>query len=173
METLIPPHGDAKIADSITPIQVIKSDGNLTLAAVTGVWTDVDPGGSAAARPLDIVIPNVKAGQWVYVEMNALSGAAATGVPLDMFTVVGGVSINGFSGNDLGQVGWFLPNSTVGMSVTGGRSYQLLEEDIENGSVRLRLRHRNLSGATTRTISASAANGPFVLEGRGPLGQGV
>ena len=55
---------------------VTKSDADLGILKVTS-WADADTGGSAAARPLDLVVPNVSAGQWVTLSTSqARSGHA-------------------------------------------------------------------------------------------------
>lgn len=149
------------------PIVVTKSDANLALSQTQNTWADVDPGGSAAARPLDLVIPGVKAGQWVEVEPNFYSGSTSAGIYLDVFAIVGGVPVSQFGLANEGVSGWTLLISTARF-ITGSRSKKLVSGDIENDSVRLRLRSRNAT-TISRAIAASAGNS-FVLEGRGPFG---
>lgn len=159
---------------ALTPIQVRKTDANILLAAVSGTWTDVDTTGTAAARTYDLVIPDVTEGQWVRVDLAGFSGASSNGgTALDAVTIVAGAKVNHLSGNTtIGMPQWFLVNA-VNVWLAGGCSYQVQAGDIDGGSVRIRLQHKNPSGSATRAISASAASGPLILEGRGPFGQGV
>jgi hypothetical protein len=151
------------------PVRTVKSDANLVMAANTPNWTDLDPGGTAAARPLDVVIPDVEAGQWVEFTPSAYV-ATATGATslLDVFTIVGGAPVHQFGSTEVGISAWFI---SAGVPVNLGTrvSYQVQADDIEDGSVRLRLRFKNLHASTTRNLGAGSGN-RVVLEGRGPFG---
>lgn len=154
-------------AASLAPVRVAKSDANLPVTTVAGTWTDLDTGGTAAARPLDVVIPGVKVGQWVEVEPNATSAAATTNVSLDICTIVAGVPVHHFGDPALiGVTAWFCPSGAL-KHITGAVWYQVQADDIENGSVRLRMRARN-SSTTARAINATGGN-IFTLVGRGPF----
>jgi hypothetical protein len=151
----------------LAPIQVTKADANLVLGIVANTWHDADANGSAAARPLDIVIPNVTAGKWVEVKANLYSPSSAAAVYLDIWTVVAGSPVNQFGSSTTGTVGWLLPASTAWQASNTAR-YQVQAGDIENGSVRLRLRDRNTS-TTARSIGASGGI-VFEMAGVGPFG---
>lgn len=151
---------------TLAPVVVSKNDASLALPTVQGVWTDLDPGGTAAARPLDVVIPNVAAGQWISLYASMHPSNVAQSVQMDVFTVVAGSPVHQFGQSVGGTSTWLLPASTTA-AVSGTRSYQLQSDDIENGSVRLRMRARN-TGTTARNVLA-VSGFEFRMEGRGPF----
>lgn len=157
---------DAAVA-AAAPVRVTKADANLVLGIVANTWHDVDANGSAAARPLDVVIPNVEAGQWVEVAANLYSPNAATAVYLDVFTVVAGAPVHQFGSATTGTVGWLLPSGLAWQASNSAR-YQVQADDIENGSVRLRLRDRNTT-TTARSIGSNSGI-EFEMAGTGPFG---
>jgi hypothetical protein len=149
------------------PVIVSKTDAPLALGVVANTWTDVDPGGTAAARPLDVVIPGLKVGDWVTLAPVLHPTNAATSVQFDAFTIVDGLPVHQF-GAAVGGVSAWLAVSAVTTTLTATRSYQIAEGDLDAaGNVRLRLRSRNLS-TTPRSLNASAGF-EFRLEGRGPF----
>lgn len=155
---------------AMTPIKVISEGAELNLGQVANAWHDVDPAGSAAARPTDVVIPNVVAGQWVAITLDAASFSATPFVRMDCWTIVGGVKVNQFGAavnGNTGIVGWCFAASAFTKS-TGTIHYQVQAGDIENGSVRIRLCDYTNS-TTLRQITAS--NGfRMSLAGTGPFG---
>ena len=157
--------------DALTPVQVRKSDVSLSLSTTSGQWADVDPDGSAAARPLDLVFSDCEVGQWVRADINAAASTGTSGVALDVWTVVGGVARNQFAASTVGLGAWFMANGAAPL-LTGGASRRLTADDIEpDGTVRLRLRSRN-AGTSGRSILA-ASGSTFIFEGRGPFGPGA
>lgn len=160
---------------SSAPIKTRKTDGNISLTATgAGVWADCDSGGSAASRPMDVVIPGCKIGDWVDIVPRAnIAGGATNGLLLDVFTIVSGSPVNALSGGDaLGA--YFIQVSATTM--IGARiSYQVQSGDLENvangvGSVRLRLRYSKTAGTGATLNASSAASNSWVMEGRGPFG---
>lgn len=149
----------ARIA-AATP--VTKVDSNFGFKS-NGVWKDVDAGGTADARPLDLVIPAV-AGDIIYVEPNIVLGNQAVDAYFDVATVVAGAVVNTFSGATAGGIGgWFAPTSIV-YGVTGAAPYTVTAGDIEDGAVRCRLRGK--SGAdVNRTIYAASDSWPLKIGG--------
>lgn len=147
------------------PVRVMKSDVNVTCNG-TGAFADADSDGSAGARPLDIVIPNVEAGQWVRLEPNFQVSSAASPALFDFATIVAGATVNRVSGAAFGVIGWQAPANIVSM-VTGGLSYQVVAGDIENGSVRFRLQ-QFIANGQNRVIGANGGVVAF-LEGWGPF----
>lgn len=153
------------------PIKVI-SDTSLACGTAQSTWHDLDPSGSAAAKPLDLVVPNVTAGQWVCVTPNLASGGSSSAfVGLDIWTIVAGVPVHNFgptpAGVNGGVSGWKL-NASVLSPITGAAWYQVQQSDIENGAVRLRLRDYN---ATTTARSLTAGSGYRIeLVATGPFG---
>lgn len=151
-----------------SPIVVSKADASPTILDSTS-WKDVDTGGSAAARPLDLVVPDVKAGQWVTLTINGYSGSAASGGSVDFVTVVSGAKVNHVGNATAGVTGWVIDNNTI-KHLNGSIDYQVQSADIENGAVRFRLQTiRTLGSATTRALLAT---GGFALRmaARGPFG---
>jgi hypothetical protein len=151
------------------PIVVTKGDGNFALSTTVGSWVDIDAGGNASARPFDLVFPNVSAGQWITVEPFAWSASTSGAVLLDAWTIVGGAAVNRFGSGDNGGVPvspWALA-ANVAQAMSGSKSYQVKVEDIENGSVRVRLRSRHVSGAARSLLGIFGYE--VRLEGRGPF----
>lgn len=155
------------LAIPAAPVVVSKTDAAIVLSTTQNTWADIDAGGTAAARPLDLVIPGVAVGQWVSVNPVMHPTNAATSVQFDIFTIVAGAPVHQFGGATTGVSAW-LAQSSVTEKLTAVRSYQLQAGDIENGAVRLRMRSRNLT-TTARSLNASAGF-EFRLEGRGPFG---
>lgn len=153
-----------------SPIVVKKNapSGVIALTQST-VWKDIDPDGTAAARPLDLVIPGVSPGDWVRVTPNFYYSILAgnNGAYVDIFTVVDGVAVNHPGDAEGGIAGWMIEGGLAGR-VSGPVSLQVTADDIENDSVRLRLRYK-LAAAATRGIWAGLYDVEFRLEGDGPF----
>lgn len=161
---LAPPH--VTVGPVTTPVS--KADGDISLT-VNNAWHDVDSSGSASARSLDIVIPNVFAGQWVEGYLNSSALTASSGLCyFDFVTIVAGVKVNHFSVQGSGQfgpVGWqCIANSEH--KLTGNINRQLVAGDIENGAVRIRLQCRTFTATSTLRAQAGL---PFQAWGRGPF----
>lgn len=153
----------------LSPVIVRKSDANLTLA-VNAAYQDVDPSGTASSRDLDIVIPNVAVGQWVDFVMNILVTSSTVACAFDVFTVVSGAVVHKF-GSPTSLSGptpsaWFA-EANKSLAAQGSVAYQIQTGDVENGSVRLRVRSLQASGAAR--VIFSAGGGLFLAEGRGPF----
>lgn len=161
------------IRKSAAPVLVRKTDANVSLPNNAGVFTDCDGGGSAASRPMDVVIPNCKVGDWVSIQPRALVAAGSAGLILDAFTVVAGAAVHAVSGGGaFGLGGWFV-GAGLTAPVIGVVSYQVQTGDLENvangiGSVRFRLKYVKGTG-TAGTINASGG-WAWDMEGRGPFG---
>lgn len=158
----------------VAPVPVTKSDANVSLASTgTANWTDCDAGGSAASRPMDVVIPNCKIGATVSIQLAAFVSAGSAGLPLDAWTIVSGSPVHAVSGGaSLGVPSWWV---VAGASAAIGAtwSYVVQSGDLENvtggyGTVRLRLKYVKSTG-TAGTINASSSL-PWRMEGRGPFG---
>jgi hypothetical protein len=145
-------------------IIVTKGDASISVVNTSAAWVDSDPGGNAAARPLDLVVPNVRAGDWIEVEPLLLADNTAGFVRLRFATIVAGALVNTVPSGEAPPGCWALLSSVYDKAV-GALSYQLQAGDIENGSVRLRLQHVSTN---TRTLFAST---PYTLrlEARGPF----
>lgn len=156
----------------VTPIVTRRTSGDLTLTASTSAWAPVDPTGSTAARDLDIVFSGVVAGQQVRLGVNAFLGNQATAVYLDFWSVVAAAKVNAISSGTSSSVngvgGWVSPASFFGFPA-GSVPYTIQAGDIENGSARFRLYYKTGSAAS-KTLYASTAAWPIILEGSGPFG---
>lgn len=152
---------------SVTPIQVVRSSGNFPISQTTE-WTDLDPGGSGFARPLDIVLPGMKVGdhfEFRVANLNLTTGAYFLGT---VFVIKGGVAHRNLSSSLYGYSPWSKVNSTAGdlIPVSGPR-FTVKEGDLESdGSIRLRFRYQLTTG--TRNVTA-VPDVPVIFEGRGPL----
>lgn len=165
--TISPPAAPGRLA----PIVVERTAGALSMGIVANTWHDLDTGGSAASRPLDVVIPGVRAGDWVGIDPDFSSNATAAAAYLDIFTIVAGAPVHRFGGDrspsSVGGNGSWVAAAGTGLNVAATIWYQLDATDIENGAVRLRLRDCNVT-TTARTVNAVAAV-PFRMAGRGPF----
>lgn len=151
----------------LSPIVVSKIDANLTLIG-NSTWKDFETAGSAASRPMDVVIPNVKATDWVSINADAFYGNEASNVFVTMATIVGGAVVNRFrAANTLGVQSWTGLASAFS-KMAGQAHYQLVAGDIENGAVRLRQQYFITTGQPNHTVFASAGFA-WTLEGRGPF----
>lgn len=151
----------------LAPITAEKTDADLPLVNTSGTWTDLDPNGTASSRPLDVVIPNVTAGQWVRLEMLGLYSNTAAIAKLDAATIVDGAAVNRISGDTTnGVLTWIGLGSTFS-KIAGGISYQVQAGDLDDGAVRLRIQYIS-NGA--KTIYAATAGYTLRIEGSGPFG---
>lgn len=135
-----------------------------------GAWNDCDSSGIAHARRGDIVIPNVAPGQWVEWGLSAYAGAPTAGIFLDAWTIVDGVAINKF----MGQLSGGGPSSYLLLEgkdgAVGGTTlqYKVKPEDIEGGSVRIRLRQKG--SAQPQLIMYGTVGFAIQIWGNGPIG---
>lgn len=166
-------YGGSKPVAKLAPVKVRKADANISLPSTGGGnWTDCDTGGTAASRPMDVVIPGCKVGDWVEVAPRALIAAGSAGLPLDVFTIVDGAAVNAISGGDaLGA--WFIAASATTM-IGSRASYQVQSGDLENvvggvGSLRLRLKYVKSTGTAGTINATSASSTSWTMEGRGPF----
>lgn len=154
------------------PITVSKEDGNVVVTGPgLGTWLDVDPDGSAASRPRDVVFPGCKAGDYIEVAPNFVVNPGAQPTLFDIFTFVDGVAVHQFGAGAGGTDAWY-KGASVTTGVSGGVPYQVQTGDLENavggvGSVRTRLRFSRASGSS---ITITAASGySWRMAGRGPF----
>jgi hypothetical protein len=163
----------AELLDRASPvtIQTRRTSGNITLANTSSAFADIDPGGTAASRPLDVVIPGLRVGDHfefrfasAFIGTNNnffLANAAIIKAGAVVRPLV--VSPYGYSPlqkaqnvqGDLPPV-WF-PRNTV------------QEGDLEADGT-LRIRPRYSLSSLNRELHASA-DLPLIFEGRGPLGK--
>lgn len=154
---------------SMAPVVVRKSNANLTLA-VDANYQDIDPSGTANARELDIVIPNAVAGKWIVGGINVLITSSTVAAAMDFFTIVAGVPIHKFGDPTSltgAAPGSWQPEANKTLAIMGSVPYQIQADDIESGSVRIRMRSRQTSGAAR--IIFSGGGGLLIMEGRGPF----
>lgn len=155
---------------ALAPILVRKQDANLTLA-VGAAYVDIDTSGTAASRTLDVVIPGVSAGQWISINPNILVTSSTIACYLDAFTIVAGAPVHKF-GDPTSLTGpapssWTCNANLIGI-ISNPVFYQVVAGDIEGGSVRVRFRSLQTSGAAR--VVFSGGGGLLILEGRGPFG---
>lgn len=153
------------------PVKVVSTTG-YACGVVAGTWHDLDTAGSAAAKPFDVVIPNVQAGQWICITPGLSSNSSSAAfVGLDCWSIVGGVAINKMGPATVsvngGVPAWKLITSTLSI-VCAPTWYQVQAGDIESGSIRMRLRDFN-SGTTARSLVAGSGY-DLTLTGTGPFG---
>lgn len=153
---------------AVTPVQVQRTSGAIT-ASVTAQWTDLDPGGTAAARPLDIVLPNMSEGDFFDFRPIFSIATANGGWLLNLVVVVNGAVVRRCfppGGFDFGFIPWAaVANTAKDINMPTPR-LSVQAGDLENGSLRLRLQYTQ--GSVSRTVQADTTS-PLWLEGRGPL----
>ena len=154
-----------KISRATSPLQVLRTSGNIT-AGVAGAWTDLDDGGTAAARPLDVVLPNMAIGD-PFDYRPIFSAATVTGAWLGTLAVIvgGAVQRNIFDAT-FGFLPWSIPSAQGKDIIALTPRLTVVAGDLENGSLRLRFRY--IQATNARTINAVAGI-PLIMEGRGPL----
>lgn len=162
------------IRASLAPFRVNKADAGITLTGAAA-WVDVDPAGTSAARPLDLVIEDVEIGDWVEAYIDAHSVSDPDPFYLDFFPIVNGVPSGnhfwtGMSANaNSGPQGWWLAASAA-VTMSHAFRYQVRAGDIDaQGNLRLRLRHWG-ANAVTRILGVTFSGFSTVLEARGPFG---
>lgn len=114
-------------------------------------WADSEDAGTAAARPHDLVIPNVKAGDAIPVAVNiGLISAGTNGKYLDIWSIVDGAPVNHMATQALG--GSWDVRAAAAHAVNGVRTFYVTEDDIDDGSLRLRLRHTGNAAGTAQQL---------------------
>lgn len=151
--------------EAVNPVQVSRTTGNIT-AAVVAVWTDLDPGGTVAARPLDVVLPNMQEGDG-FDFMPMMSLASAVGGFLGNLAVIkaGAVHRRLFD-TTYGYLPWSAATGQAKDIYTRSPKMVVQATDLENGSLRLRFQYIQVTAV--RTVNAVSII-PLWLEGRGPF----
>lgn len=127
--------------------------------AGTGFY-DLDPGGTAAARPTDIVIPGVKAGDTVEYGVSLHSPTAVNAQYLGVAPIVAAAPVR-----VIPPLGWLIPSGAAAFPA-GSVMIPLTEADVENGSVRLRIQAFRIAGTAARSLGFTQ---PMKFWGRGPF----
>lgn len=141
------------------PIATSRTSGAVSVVNSSFAAADWDPAGNAAARPTDLVIPDVVAGDWVDLQM--VMGVQNSTAALIWFSF--GSYVGGVLQRAVGLPTW---NALSGVPVvlTGLFSVQLQAGDIEDGSVRWRPIY---VGFGTRVTSGDSQS-PAHFFARGP-----
>lgn len=149
-----------------SPIVVSKTDANITVGNTSGVFVDLTLllGGTAEARQLDVVVPGVKPGDWLRLDAVGRWGAQAHAPLLTFATIVAGAVVRR-PPPALGVPSWSA-EANVTSAIAGGYSFQVDADDIENGSVRMRVQVQ--SSAAGKVLLASGGF-EFRLEGSVPF----
>lgn len=153
--------GDSASSDATSGVPITATSTAAYALPTTGTtWTDVDNGGSASARPLDIVIPSVEDGDDVEVGISAVSYSASLSGYVRVATIVSGSVVTGHHAQ-----GWTIPQSVTAV-LAGSIIVPVVTGDIEGGSVRLRVQFQRLNGSAARNIGESDV--AMRVWGRGP-----
>lgn len=155
---------------SLAPFRVAKSGAWTITGSGLFAWTDTDPLGSPAARPLDMLLYDCEPGDWVRVTIDMMSVDVANAALFDVFFIVNGVA----SGNHLytsvnpfaAPQGFVFRNGVYVLSQTISGQLQAADIDAQ-GNVRLRLRHWANTGVSK---IISDANSVVTMEATGPFG---
>lgn len=155
---------------SFSPVVTV-SVGDFVLANTGAAWADLDAvsaaPGTAAARPMDLVIPNVAAGDWVTVSATGIYNNGGGSGLFTLFTVVAGTPVRAFGDPAAGVAAWAMLSSLYS-TIAGSVSLQLQADDIEGGAVRIRPRYYK-NTANTKTLFGSTIGYRLRLEGTGPF----
>lgn len=137
---------------AVTPIRVVDAATAWTLSGSTAsTWADSEAAGNAAARPHDLVIPNVKAGDAIPISLNiGLASSGTNGKYLDFWSIVEGTPVNHMATGALNG-SWNVPVAGIN-SLNGLRTFYVQEADIDEGSLRLRLRHTGNGAGTNQNL---------------------
>jgi len=150
---------------STNPVQASRVSGNIVLA-VSAIWADVDPGGTAAARPLDIVLPEMEVGDGFDFRPFFSVGASAGGLLCNLAVIKDGDVERLCFDETYGLFPWAVGGeASKDINVRTPR-LTVLEGDLEDGSLRLRLKY--IQATATRDVNAVSLI-PFWVEGRGPF----
>lgn len=177
LEVLTGPHADVTAldarVDALEAFQVAKASrtsGAMTLA-VAASWTDFDPTGNASARDLDVILTNMRVGDFFdFKPFLSMAGAAGTFCG-NVAVYNEGVVQRRFYSSSFGNQFW-LGATTSGLNVTAVTERQtVLAGDLEDevdGVGNLRLRFQYTKSSATNAIAGSA-DFPVTFEGRGPF----
>lgn len=147
-------------------VQTIRTSSNIVLA-IAAAFTDLDPTGTAAARDLDVVLPNMKVGDgFDFRPYLALQGSAGSFFA-NLAVIKAGVVQRSLFGSSFGNQFWS-GATTSGLYVRDStHKQQVLAGDLEaDGSLRLRMQYIKSSATSTIAITSDF---PLVMEGRGPF----
>lgn len=152
--------------EAVNPVQVMRISGNFDVA-VSAAWADLDPGGTAAARPLDVVLPNMGVGDGWDFKPNLTLGTATGGFLMNLAIIKAGAVHRRLFSNAYGFFPWSAPSGQAKDLFSPIYRQNVQEGDLENGALRLRLQY--IQATNVRPVNATV-DIPLVLEGRGPLG---
>lgn len=150
---------------AVNPVQVTRTSGNLS-AVVSAVWADLDSTGTAAARTLDVVLPNMSVGDNFIVRPIFTANAITGGFLMTCAVIVGGAVQRNLFDATYGFFPWAIPTAASKDVNAPSPRLTVVGGDLENGSLRLRLRHQQ---ATNPRVINAVGGIPFFFEGRGPL----
>lgn len=130
---------------------------NITIAANSSFVELAAESGGPGSGKFDLVVPNAKTGDRIYVSFNALLAPGSNPTQFDMATIVSGSVVHWLSngtatGDTNGILGWWVDNPSGVAIPVGGASIPLTlaSGDISAGNVTLRLYVANAS--TTRVF---------------------
>lgn len=150
---------------AVNPVQVSRTSANFN-AAVSAVWADLDPGGVAAARPLDIVLPGMAVGDGYDFKPNLTLGSVTGGFLMNLAIIKAGAVHRRLFSASFGFFPWSVPTGQA-KDVFAPIYRQVVEaNDLENDALRLRLQY--IQATNARLVNATT-DIPLVLEGRGPF----
>lgn len=144
--------------------------GNITLA-VSAAWKDVEDntggGGSASARGLDVVLPDMVIGDAFVVRPVMNVGSSTGGFLMNATIYVAGVVVRRLFDATFGYVPWSL-GANVSRDLVDWSPRQVVQAgDLEaDGSLRVRFQY--ILATAARTLGATNSV-PAWSEGRGPL----
>jgi hypothetical protein len=134
VEDIQPLAGIEQVRSALTPVVgLIANATNFTTSNVVQS-TAIDTAGSAAARPSDIVVPDVRVGDWLRASCAILvANTTPIAITFGLTTYTAGTRRNTYATTTWAAL------AGVNSQVSGTHSFQLVESDIEtDGSVRLR-----------------------------------
>ena len=147
-------------------MQVIRASGIIT-AAVAAAWTDLDNGGTAASRPLDVVLPGMSVGDKFSFKPNVSVASASGGWLANVAVVVNGAVVRRLFDATFGHLPWSVSSAVAGYVIDQPPLQVVQTGDLESGG-QLRLRLQYIQATAARTVNATAGI-PLTLEGRGPF----
>ena len=167
-------HGFFNLYEDIRPeswVAVQDASGGSTSCAVTGSYKDVEDntggGGTASARPLDVVIPDMQVGDAFVVRPMFSMSSASGGFLLNAAIYVAGSVVRRIFDDTFGYFPWSIP-SGVAKDLADWSPKQIVQSGDLEGDGSLRVRFQYIQATAARALN-TASTIPAWTEGRGPL----
>lgn len=158
----------ARLRSSMVPLVRTATEASFTINTTT--YADLQSAGTSTSRPMDIVVPRASAGDFVRFGASGCWLNEAVAGYLNIATIVGGSVVNHvYTTGSHGAEGWQAISGAYTPISGECRPYQIVSGDIEDGSVRFRLRAKLGAAGSKMLLAYFGGISEFSWWATGPL----